>query len=330
MSRLRSLTTRYGWIVAVAVAVYAIPFILLAQPSRQLVATALLFALLATSWNLTLGTAGIFNFAHVAFFGIGAYAMGIATVRFSLDPWIGLLIGGLAGALAGILAYIPVIRMRGIYLGLVTFVFVQLCVFLVLALSPLTGGSSGMPGVPPLALGGLSFRDRADLGYVWFFGILVVILLFGMDRLVRSNLGRSLIALKENETLAISRGVPRIRQQLLAFIISGLVAGVAGACYASYFRVVSIELFGFGFITLLLAMIFVGGSGQIWGPLIGACVMTVANDQLSNLGAWRLIAIGAIVFLVLLVMPRGISGLLVRLGIMIRQSSARRRAEAAS
>lgn len=325
MKTVRAMAARHGWILTTGAVLFALPYVVLSPTGRQLVATALLFALLASSWNLTLGTAGIFNFAHVAFFGVGAYAMGIATVRWGVDPWIGVLLGGLAAASAGALAYLPVIRMRGIYLGLVTFVFVQLCVYVVLALAPLTGGSSGIPGVPALALRGVSFRDRADLGYVWFFGALLLVLLVVLERISRSSLGRSLVALKENEPLAISRGVPRVRQQLFAFVVSGFVAGVAGACYASYFRVVSIELFGFSFITLLLAMIFVGGSGRFWGPVVGACAMTLVDDQLQDLGAWRLILLGGIVFAVLLLMPNGIAGLLVRAKELVTSAVARRR-----
>ena len=303
-------TLRAGSWVALCAVAFLLPYILTSPSGRLLAITALIYALLAGSWNLTLGFAGVFNFAHVGFFGIGGYAMAVATLTLGLDPWVGLLLGTACGALAGAVAYIPVIRMRGIYIALITFVFVQLCYYLVLATPGFTGGSNGLPGVPGLTLGGFSLGAYSGLGYLWLTGFSAVALIIGLQLLIRSSFGRSLIALRDNEHFAVARGIKRVRQHFLAFILSGAIAGVAGALYVSYFRVADTTLFSFGFVTLGLSMIFLGGNGQVWGPMLGAVIVTFVDRQLTDLGPWQPILIGVGTLLVLIFLPRGIAGLL--------------------
>lgn len=301
--------TRYGSYVALLAIAAALPYLVTSAPGRLAAITALVYALLATSWNLTLGFGGIFNFAHVGFFGLGGYAAAISTVSWNWNPWMGLLLGGVVGAIAGAIAYLPVVRMRGIYIALITFVFVQLCYYLILALPGLTGGSSGLPGLSALEIGSFSLNQYSGLGYLWLFGFAVAVLLIVLDSVLKSSFGRSLVALRDNEQLAVSRGINRVRQQLLAFALSGGIAGVSGALYVSYFRVADTSLFSFGFVTLGLSMIFLGGTGHIWGPVLGAIVVTLVDRQLSDFGAWRDIIIGGGTILVLIFLPRGLAGL---------------------
>ncbi|WP_420178175.1 branched-chain amino acid ABC transporter permease [Paenarthrobacter sp. TA1.8] len=309
MNSLGSLKRFATWPILLLAAAL-LPYVVISGSARLLAATALIYALLAASWNLTLGIGGIFNFAHVGFFGVGGYTMAVATVTWDANPWIGLLLATVAGGLAGALAYIPVIRMRGIYIALITFVFVQLCYYLVLAVPGITGGSSGLTGVPALSIGNFSFAKYSGLGYLWLLGGAVVLLLVLLQATLRSPFGKSLIALRDNESLAVSRGMNRIRQHLLAFVLSGAVAGVTGALYVAYFRVADVTLFSFGFVTLGLSMIFLGGTGHIWGPVLGALIVTVIDRQLTDLGPARAIIIGVGTLLVLIFLPSGISGLL--------------------
>ncbi|MFJ5958982.1 branched-chain amino acid ABC transporter permease [Paenarthrobacter sp. NPDC092416] len=301
---------RFGTWPLLLVGAALLPYVVVSGSARLLAATALIYALLAASWNLTLGIGGIFNFAHIGFFGVGGYTMAVSTVTWDVNPWLGLVLASAAGGLAGALAYIPVIRMRGIYIALITFVFVQLCYYLVLAIPGITGGSSGLTGVPALSIGEFSFAKYSGLGYLWLLGVAVVMLLVVLKIILRSSFGKSLIALRDNEHLAVSRGMNRVRQHLLAFILSGAVAGVTGALYVAYFRVADVTLFSFGFVTLGLSMIFLGGTGHIWGPVLGALIVTVIDRQLTDLGPMRAILIGVGTLLVLVFLPRGISGLI--------------------
>lgn len=307
-------------IVVCICVVVAIPYIVTTGNGRLLVATALLYALLATSWNLTIGYGGIFNFAHVAFFGLGGYGMAIATVRWDWNPWAGVLLGGFIGSVAGLITYLPVIRMRGIYIALVTFVVVQLSSLMILAFPEVTGGSQGITGIPSFELAGTSLREASGVGYLWLFGSLLIALIFGLKLLLRSRFGLGLVAIRDNEALAESRGVNRIAKQTQAFIISGALAGITGGLYVSFFRVADTTLFGFGFITLALSMIFVGGMGAVWGPAIGAAIITVIDRQLVELGSWRQIIIGLGTVFVLIFLPKGLSGVIAYLRSTILRS----------
>lgn len=301
-------------LVICAVVVVALPYVVTTGNGRLLVSTALLYAMLATSWNLTLGYGGIFNFAHVGFFGLGGYGMAIASVKFDWNPWVAVLFGGLIGALAAIITFLPVIRMRGIYIALITFVVVQLSSLAVLALPGLTGGSMGMVGVPSLEIGGLKLREAGGAPYLWMFGALLVALVFGLRLILRSRFGLGIIALRDNEALAESRGVNRVWRQAQAFAISGGMAGITGGLYVSFFRVADTTLFGFGFITLALSMIFIGGMSVVWGPAVGAFIITVLDRQMVDLGSWRQVIIGIGTVLVLIFLPTGVSGWIRALG----------------
>lgn len=305
------------WAAYLAVAC-AIPYVVVAPSARFVVSTALIYALLAASWNLTLGFGGIFNFAHVGMFGVGGYAMAIATLRWdwSSTPAVGFAI--LAGAVAGALTYLPVIRMRGIYIALITFVFVQISYYLVLALPKLTGGSNGLPGVPAMTIAGQDLSLYGGLGYLWLLGAAVALMLILLETIMARPFGHSLLALRDNEQLAQSRGVNRVRQQFIAFTISGAMAGFTGALYVGYFRVADVSLFSFSFITLGLSMIFLGGTKHTWGPVIGAVLVTYADNQLANLDAWRPIIFGAGTIAVLIFAPGGISSALARAAGRIR------------
>lgn len=295
---------------AIAAAVALVP-VVIADPAGRFVAIlALLYAMLATSWNLTLGFAGIANFAHMAFFAIGAYGSAVATDRLGVSPWLGLLVAIGAGAASGAVAFVPVLRLRGIYVALVTFVFSQLCFFLVLNQSSWTGGSSGIVGLEPFSIAGHPFTENGRLGYLVFAGVLFLLTLIAIELLVRSSFGRSLIALRDHEQYAQARGVPPFRQHLIAFVASAALAGLTGGVYAHVVGVVSPELFGFGYSSLVLSMVFLGGLSSVRGPVLGAIAVTVLSDRLLAHGPWRFIAVSLIIVVVLWFFPRGLAGLL--------------------
>lgn len=299
------------WAGYLAIA-FVIPYVFVAPSSRLLVSTALIYALLAASWNLTLGFGGIFNFAHAGMFGIGGYAMAIATLKWQWASIPALAFAVLVGAVVGGLTYLPVIRMRGIYIALITFVFVQISYHLVLALPDLTGGSNGLPGIPAMTIAGQSLAQFGGLGYLWMLGAAVAVMLIVLELIMASPFGHSLVALRDNEQLAQSRGVNRLRQQFIAFVISGAMAGFTGAMYVAYFRVADVSLFGFGLVTLGLSMIFLGGTKQIWGPVIGAVVITLVDHRLTGLDAWSPVVFAAGTIAVLIFAPGGISAALAR------------------
>ncbi len=307
MKRSSQLRLLASW-AGIAALLFALPFVFVDASSRFLAITAVLYAGVAMSWNITLGFAGIANFAHMALFGVGAYASAVFVVDTGRSPWLGIPVAAAVAAVCGALVFVPVLRLRGIYVALVTFVFSQLCFYLVLNQSSWTGGSSGIVGLPSYALGDLRLNANGRVGFYFLAAAFLLLLIIVIDLLVRSPFGRGLIALRDNEVYAISRGVPRFRQHFLAFVISGALAGMSGALYAHLVGVVSPELFGFTYTALVLSMVFLGGMGSVHGPVLGAILIVVLTDRLNTHGAWRAIAVSVVIVLIIRFMPNGLAG----------------------
>ena len=285
---------------------------------RHLMILVFIYAIVAASWDLTLGYAGMFNFAHTAFFGLGVYATGLLAKLGGVDPWVAMLLGGLlVAAIAAIVAW-PVVRLQGIYVVLVTFAFSQLALQSVISQSQLTGGTQGLVRIPTIGIAGHDFLRDQKLGYYYVGLALLVLCLLGLRLLVRSDFGLSLRALRDNEDYARARGIPVARQRLKALVASAFFAGIAGGFYAVYLRVASPEVFSFATTSLILSMVLVGGVGTLWGPVLAAIVLTLGSEALANVpglaeGRHMLVAVAMI--LALRFLPGGlVSALLPRRG----------------
>jgi ABC-type branched-subunit amino acid transport system permease subunit len=276
------------------------------ESTRHLMIVAFIYAMVAASWDLTLGYGGIFNFAHIAFFGLGAYAAALVAKVLGLSPWLGFPAGALIGAAAAALVTLPVLRLTGIYIVLVTFAFSQLCMQMILSNADVTGGMSGLVSIPSLKIGSYNLGRDGKMG-VYFVALALLAGSVGMLwAIVRSNFGRALVALRDNADYAASRGVSEARHRLIAMIASGAVAGLAGALYALYLRVVSPDVFGFGISSLVLSMVLVGGVGSLFGPVLAALLITALSSGLTGYGAWRFVAIAVVLLAVIRFSPGGI------------------------
>lgn len=273
---------------------------------RHLIIVAIIYGMVAASWDLSLGYAGVFNFAHLAFFGVGVYGAAVLSKTYAVSSWLAIPMGGIVAVLAALLVSLPVLRLKGIYVILVTFAFSQLCLQIVLSQSDITGGSGGMVLLPPLEIADYNFaRDQKIAYYYVSLALLVVVVLF-LKALVRSHFGVSIVALRDDEDYAVSRGISGARQRLLTMMASALVAGVAGGFYAIYLRVASPEVFGFPFMTLALSMLLLGGAGSIYGPIVAAFVLTLLSEWMQELGQWRFLIIASAILLTIHFYPGGI------------------------
>lgn len=290
---------------------------------RHISIVAILYAVLVSSWNLTLGYAGVFNFGHMAFFALGAYATGILTNTLGYSPWFGIPAGIVVSVLASIVVCLPVLRLKGIYVVLVTFAFGQLCYQVVLNQRDITGGTFGIVSIPPLTIGGFSFAGHVNLGYYYFALLMLALSTAWIAWLVRSDFGRAVMALRDNEAYAVSRGVALAKVRLLTFMASAVFPGAVGGLYALYVRSASPDLFGFSLITLGLSMLLVGGIGTIWGPIVGAAVLTVVSELMAGLGPGRYLVIAAMIVIVLRFFPTGLVGVGDEIGRMFARPAKR-------
>jgi branched-chain amino acid transport system permease protein len=277
--------------------------------ARHISIIAIMYAVLVSSWNISLGYGGVFNFAHMAFFAVGAYATGIFTKTFGFSPWLGIPIGIAASVAASVIVCLPVLRLKGIYVILVTFAFSQLCLQIVLNQSDITGGNFGLMQIPPLELGDFSFRDNQNIGYYYLSMLILAITVVAVTWFARSRFGWRIIALRDNETYAVSRGVPLSRTRLETFAFSAIFPGAIGAVYAQYVRSASPDMFGFSFLTLALSMLLLGGTGSIWGPIAGAFVFTILSELMASLGPGRYLVTAVLIVLILRFFPKGLAGI---------------------
>ncbi|TIN48743.1 MAG: branched-chain amino acid ABC transporter permease [Mesorhizobium sp.] len=277
---------------------------------RHLFIIAFIYGVVAASWDVTLGYAGIFNFAHVAFFGIGVYATGLTAKLLGLDPWLAMLLGGFAASAAAVVVAVPVVRLQGVYVVLVTFAFSQLVLQLVISQSQITGGTQGMVRVPTIWLPGYNFLRDYKFGYYYVaFGLLVVTTIC-LRWLVRSDFGLSIKGLRDSEDYAVSRGIPIAWQRLKALVASAFFPGIAGGFYAVYLRVASPEIFDFSTSSLILSMVLVGGISSIYGPIVAAFLLTFLSEGLANIDNFaegRFMLVAAAMVIVLLFFPRGLA-----------------------
>jgi len=270
-----------------------------------------IFAVLALSLNLLLGYTGQLSLGHAAFFGIGAYATGLLTVKLEWSPWLGLLTAAALPAATGWIIGRLALKLRGAYFVLLTISFAGVVSLVSVNWMDLTNGPLGLPGVPPVEIGlpglhVLSLRTKGAYYYLVLAAVLGCYLV--CLALIRSRIGRALIALRENEALAESVGIDSTHYLVLAAVISAAMAGLAGGLYAHYTRFVSPEVFLFSYTVTMVIMVVAGGKGTLAGPIVGAVIFTVLPEVLRALTSWQwqMLLYGILLIAILFFMPRGI------------------------
>jgi branched-chain amino acid transport system permease protein len=261
-------------------------------------------ALLVVGLNLLLGYAGQISLGHAAFFGLGAYSSGILTATYGLNPWLALPVGLLVAGMAAFLVGIPALKLRGYYLAMATLGFGIIIYIIFNQTQELTGGPSGLSGIPSLSLAGFPL-DSPDRLFLLIWPVLGLILLLSSN-LVDSRLGRAIRALHDSETAAQSLGVDTARAKLLIFVWSALYAALAGSFYAHTLNFIAPGSFSFMFSIKLVTMVVVGGMASIWGSLLGAAVLTVLPELLVVFHDYEIIIFGGILMVVMIFLPRGL------------------------
>jgi len=295
-----------GWLVLVALLVIA-GLLIENSTLLSLITVGLVWVTVNSSWNLVLGFAGIFSFGQIAFFATGAYCSGIVNYHFGISPYLTILLAPIGGALAALAIGLAVIRLRGVYVALVTLAFHELLRTIISTdYSGVTGGPNGLPVARFLP--GASQIAQARLDY--FLALAIMTLTgFVLLKLLRSPFGLALVACRDAEHVATARGINRRWYQLSAFVLSGAIAGLAGGYYAHYVGVVAPTIISFAMLMSLFAMIIVGGLGSFWGPVIGTAVISIVTTYLQGVAPQYQPLIVAVILLVMVIfIPKGLAG----------------------
>ncbi|MBV9749098.1 MAG: branched-chain amino acid ABC transporter permease [Acetobacteraceae bacterium] len=298
---------------AVAAALAALSFTL-GRYGAYLVHAVAIAAIGALSLNLLIGYCGQISFAQGALLGVGAYAAGdLGNAGWGLAALLG---GGVAGAVAGTLIGLPALRLRGLYFAIATLAAQAILEYLFKMVEPLTGGVSGLVIRPLTAFGVPIASDQAYAALS--IGILLVVWV-ALTGLMRTNLGRAFVVVRESEIVAKGMGIDVARTKAWAFAISGFVAGLAGGLIGFTDRLASPESFTLDLSADYIAMIIVGGLGSWAGPLVGAAFVVLLPEAIERLGeafhaadllsAMREMAFGLLIILFLVFEPRGLATL---------------------
>lgn len=275
-----------------------------------------IFTILTLSWNLLAGYTGQLNLGHAAFFGIGAYTSALLALKAGISPSFGLAAGGAVASLFGLLLGFPSLRLSGPYLAITTIGFSEILRLVATNWVSLTRGSLGLSGIPlldPIRIGDWSFQFYFEKDYYYVVLTAVLLTIVCMRRLTRSAFGFSLQALRDDETGAQSIGISTSAYKLAAFTISAFFAGLAGALFAHFARLVSPETMALHTTFDVLTMTMIGGLGTTAGPIIGAIALTFASEWLRYLeDAFkidiRLVIYGFLLILTVLFMREGLLG----------------------
>jgi branched-chain amino acid transport system permease protein len=275
----------------------------------------LVLALAAMSLNFLLGFTGVLSFGHAAFFGLGAYGVGM-TIKYLIPSTpLGVLVGMLAAVAAAMLIGTLIVRLRGVYFAMVTIAFGQVFYFVAFRWNSVTGGDDGLSGWRRMPLDfGFARLDILgdDKAFYYFVLLCFAIATALMGLLLRSPFGRTLLAIRENERRARFLGVPVDRHIWLSFVVSCLFVALAGALFALLNNFADPRTLRWDQSGDFVIMAVLGGMRSFWGPLIGASIFVVLQDYVSSMTENWMSFIGLFFVLVVLFFPRGILGILAR------------------
>jgi branched-chain amino acid transport system permease protein len=314
----RPFDARWAKLLIIWVALLTVPLWLpLLGGYTALAGRVLVLGLAAMSFNILLGFTGVMSFGHAAYFGLGAYGAGLALKYLAASTPLAMLMGTLLGGVAGALFGLFIVRRRGVYFAMVTVAFGQIAFYIAYTWNDLTGGYDGLRGFTraPLDLG-FATLDIANNGTAFYYFLLFVfaiaVALQGL--LLGSPFGRTLLAIRENERRARFLGIPIERHIWLSFTISCFFTALAGSLYALLNNFADPMALHYSLSGEIVIMAVMGGMRAFWGPLVGAAVFVVLQDQISSMTVNWMSFIGLLFVLVVLFFPRGLLGMFQRRG----------------
>jgi len=269
--------------------------------------TMLVFSILASSLNLLMGYTGLVSIAHAAFFGIGAYTSGILAARYGVSFWLAL---PAAAAVAGLIALavgVPSFRTRGIYYIIVTVAF-QLIATEMFENLRVTGGGLGLKGIPRP---GPLFQSKVSYYYLTL--AIALAAHWVVVRIIRSPMGMTLMAIRDNETKARMMGADPLQYKIFVFVLASVLAGLAGSVYVHYVEYAHPDFFNFFVSVDLFLTVMLGGAGTVYGPVFGVVVLEVIREVLHEFAALRLLLFGLLLIVIIVFVPEGLLAPAIRL-----------------
>ncbi|MCL2789062.1 MAG: branched-chain amino acid ABC transporter permease [Desulfobulbus sp.] len=274
----------------------------------NIMTTALMYVILGLGLNIVVGFAGLLNLGYVAFYAVGAYTYGLLHFHFGLGFWAALPIGGLLGALFGVMLGFPVLRLRGDYLAIVTLGFGEIIRLILENWREFSQGPSGIANIARPGLFGIDMSLEHSLVYQYYLTIAIALLtIFVVNRLRDSRIGRAWFALREDDIACQAMGIDTTAAKLTAFALGAAWAGMAGVLFAAKTTFINPASFTFMESAIILCIVVLGGMGSIIGVVAAALILMLLPEYLRAVAEYRMLAFGAILVVMMIVRPRGLT-----------------------
>jgi branched-chain amino acid transport system permease protein len=275
-----------------------LPFFIPNQYYIHILVLSGIYVIMALGLNIVVGFAGLLVLGYIAFYAVGAYLTALLSVNYHISFWILLPLAGVLAAIFGILLGIPTLRVRGIYLAIVTLGFGEIIRLVLRNWDSLTNGPKGIMGI--LHPKFLNFKLTTPFHFYYLILILVILIILITYRLSRSPIGKFWIAIKDDEIAALSLGINTVRMKLLAFAIGAFFAGLAGCFFASWQGFVAPRSFTFLESIIVLSIVIIGGMGNILGSIISALIIVILPEILREFQQFRMLFFGVALILIMI------------------------------
>ncbi|SKA35837.1 branched-chain amino acid transport system permease protein [Enhydrobacter aerosaccus] len=293
-------------LLAIALAAALLPLVLPNPYVLQTLTNAWLYGLLGLSLTLIAGTVGLISLGHAALLAIGGYASALLSLDLGMPVGLSILLAGVIAAALGTLLVFPSFRLRGHYLSIATLAIGEIVSLVILNWDSLTRGPIGVSGIPPLSLFG--FELDTDRSVYWFaLGVLVVLAALQF-RLLRSHLGRTLRAMRDDDIAARSYGIGLDRYKALAFAVGSFAAGVSGGITAHLYSYINHETFNSQLSILALTIVILGGMGNVTGAILGSVLLVGLPEVFRVAAEYRVLIYGIVLLLLVRFRPQGLLG----------------------
>jgi len=282
------------------------PF-LLSTYHTNVMTTALIYIVLGLGLNIIVGLTGLLNLGYVAFYAVGAYCYALLNRHFGIGFWVALPLGALAGSLVGFLLALPVVRLRGDYLAIVTLGFGEITRLILENWNEFSFGPSGIARIPSPGFFGMDLSVRANTIYIYFLMLVCcLIAIFIVRRLQDSRIGRAWIAIREDETASRSMGIDAAGAKRAAFAIGAGWAGMMGVVFAAKTTFINPASFNFIESAMILSIVVLGGIGSVPGIILAALLLILLPEYLRAFSAYRMLIFGAAMVGMMIFRPQGI------------------------
>jgi len=265
-------------------------------------------ALIVIGLNLLMGYAGQVSLGHAGFFGIGAYCSGLLNVNLGMSPWISTVIAIIFTAIIAYIIGVPTLKLKGHYLAMATLGFGEIVYVVLSKLDWLTKDTSGLLGIYPFSLGFIDLDSNFALGQYIFVWIIVLAIIILSLNITKSRVGRAFRAIHGSEIAASAMGVNIAKYKVQVFVLSAIYAALAGSLYAHFHGFIGYPTFHLGTSITLVTMVIVGGSGSLWGAILGTILLTWLPEWLSVIKKYDIVIYGLLLMLVMIFMPDGLVG----------------------